>query len=61
VVIGSRHRLASGDWAAYEAQTEFDYVFDEELGRLVLPQEIEPAVLMFWRKKGTIDGKAQRA
>jgi hypothetical protein len=44
-----------------EEQTNFDYVLDEERGRLVLPQEIEPAVLVLWRKKGTIDGKAQRA
>ena len=57
-----RSELApSGDWAAYEEHTNFDYVLDEELGRLVLLQEIEPAVLAFWRKKGTIDGKAQRA
>jgi hypothetical protein len=49
VVIGSRHRFASGDWTAYEAQTTFAFAVDEELGGLVLPPEIEPAVYRFTR------------
>lgn len=49
VMIGSRHRFASGDWTAYDEQTTFDRVLDEKLSRLVLPPEIEPAVYVFRR------------
>jgi hypothetical protein len=50
VVVGSRHRFAAGDWAAYERQREFDWGIDEPLSRLVLPPELDPAVLVFRRR-----------
>lgn len=50
VVITSRHRHAAGDWTAYEAQTGFERTVDERLSRLVLPPELDPAVLVFRRK-----------
>lgn len=50
VVITSRHRFAAGDWGAYEAQTAFDWDLDERLSSLVLPPEIDPAVLVFRRR-----------
>ncbi|MGC4116219.1 MAG: hypothetical protein QM765_16905 [Myxococcales bacterium] len=50
VVIGSRHRFASGDWAAYEEQQGFDWAVDEALSALVLPPELDSAVLVFRRK-----------
>jgi len=49
IVIGSRHRFASGDWTAYERQTGFILTEDAELSRLVLPPEVEPAVRVFER------------
>jgi hypothetical protein len=54
VVIGSRHRFASGNWTAYEEQTGFTHVEDAELGRLVLPPEVEPAVHVFERRPSTL-------
>jgi len=50
VVIGSRHRFAAGDWKAYESQGGFDMRVDEDLSRLVLPPDIEPAVYTFTRR-----------
>ena len=50
VVITARHRPAAGDWTAYEQQTGFDWSIDESLSRLVLPPELDPAVLVFRRK-----------
>lgn len=50
VVVTTRHRFAAGDWAAYEAQGTFDWSLDEALSRLVLPPDIDPAVLVFRRK-----------
>jgi hypothetical protein len=49
VVIGSRHRFATGDWEAYEQQTEFALELDETLSRLVLPPELDAAVYVFRR------------
>jgi hypothetical protein len=49
VVIGSRHEFASGDWVAYEQQTDFTFAEDPMLSRLVLPPEIEPAVYVLRR------------
>jgi len=49
VVISSRHRFASGDWAAYERQTGFSFAEAPELSRLVLPPELEAAVYLFER------------
>jgi hypothetical protein len=50
VVIASRHRFAAGDWGAYEQQRSFDWGVDERLSRMVLPPEIDPAVLVFRRR-----------
>ena len=52
VVIGSRHRFASGDWRAYEEQTAFDLEERPDLARLVVPPELESAVLVFRRRPG---------
>ena len=49
VVISSRHRFASGDWAAYEEQTGFEFAEDPALTRLVLPPELDAAVYVFRR------------
>ena len=49
VVIGSRHRFATGDWAAYESQTAFALEEDAALGALVLPPELDAAVYVFRR------------
>jgi hypothetical protein len=49
VVITSRHRHAAGDWEAYERQRDFEWRVDERLSRLVLPPELDPAVLVFDR------------
>jgi hypothetical protein len=50
LVVTSRHRHAAGDWAAYEKQAAFDWSIDEGLSRLVLPPELDPAVLVFRRR-----------
>jgi hypothetical protein len=50
VVIGSRHRFATGNWDAYEEQAEFDFGEDPELSRLVLPPELDAAVYVFRRR-----------
>jgi hypothetical protein len=51
LVLTTRHRFAAGDWAAYEEQQAFDWRIDEGLSRLLLPPEIDPAVLVFERKE----------
>lgn len=50
IVIGSAHRYASGNWATYEAQTLFHWGKDERLSGLVLPPELDNAVLVFERR-----------
>ena len=50
VVVASRHRFAAGDWPAYERQRDFEWGVDERLSRLVLPPELDPAVLVFRRR-----------
>ncbi len=50
VVIGSRHAFASGDWEAYRKQQAFEWAVDERLSGLVLPPELDSAVLVFRRK-----------
>ena len=52
MVITTRHRFAAGDWAAYEAQTDFDMTVDADLSRLILPPEIDPLLLVFRKRKG---------
>jgi hypothetical protein len=50
MVITTRHRFAAGNWESYAHQTAFDLTDDKHLARLVLPPEIEPAVLIFRRR-----------
>ena len=50
LVVTSRHRFAAGDWRAYEEQDGFEWTADERLSRLVLPPEVDPAVLVFRRR-----------
>lgn len=50
VVITTRHRFAAGDWEAYERQDAFEWAEDPALSRLVLPPELDPAVLVFRRR-----------
>ena len=49
IVISSRHRFASGDWDAYEEQSDFEFAEDPALTRLVLPPELDAAVYVFRR------------
>lgn len=51
IVIGSRFRFAAGNWDAYEAQTRFDWHIDPGLSALVLPPELESAVIVFRKKR----------
>jgi hypothetical protein len=55
VVIGSRHRFAFGNWESYRKQRDFELVEDPRLARLLLPPELESAVLVFRRKQGNPD------
>jgi hypothetical protein len=50
--VGARPCLevAAGDWDAYERQRDFEWGVDEALSRLVLPPELDPAVLVFRRR-----------
>lgn len=50
VMIGSRHRFATGNWDDYEKQTVFELSLDERLSRLILPRELESAVYVFKRR-----------
>ena len=50
MVIGTRHEFGAGDWTAYRRQQTFDMVLDEDLSSLVLPPELDPAVLVFRRR-----------
>jgi len=50
VVVTTRHRFAAGDWEAYQAQDAFEWAVDEPLSALVLPPELDPAVLVFRRR-----------
>jgi hypothetical protein len=49
VMVGSRHRFATGNWGTYEEQTEFDFAEDPQLSKLVLPPELDAAVYVFRR------------
>ena len=49
IVIGSRHRIASGNWKDYEGQSKFDFEQDMKLSELVLPPELGGAVYVFRR------------
>lgn len=51
VVVGSRHEHAAGSWKAYRRQRAFEMVEDLELGRLVLPDDLDSAVYVFRRRR----------
>ncbi len=51
IVIGSRHRFASGNWNDYGQQSGFGLEQDEKLAALVLPPELGAAVYVFRRKR----------
>lgn len=55
IVIGSRHRLAAGNWEEYRQQSTFGHEEDEKLSRLVLPPELDSAVHIFRRKRVGIE------
>jgi hypothetical protein len=57
LVVTTRHRFAAGDWEAYEQQTTFEMTDDRRLARLVLPPEVDPAVLVFRRRSGDSPGE----
>lgn len=50
IVIGSRYRFAAGNWDSYEAQDRFEWAIDRTLSSLVIPPELESAVLIFRRR-----------
>ena len=50
IVLGSRYKFISGNWDVYAAQTAFAWESDRRLSRLVVPPELESAVLVFRRK-----------
>ncbi|GAA0793603.1 hypothetical protein [Spirilliplanes yamanashiensis] len=49
IVVSTRDESLAGDWDAYRDQADFVRFADPQLNRLVLPPEIEPAVLIFRR------------
>jgi hypothetical protein len=49
IVIGSRSRFITGNWADYAAQTAFSMREAIDLGALVLPPELGAAVYVFQR------------
>jgi hypothetical protein len=49
IVIGSRYAFASGNWKAYETQGAFQWENNKRLSRMVLPPELDSAVLVFRR------------
>jgi len=51
IVIGSRHRIATGNWKDYARQSAFDFQDDKKLAALVLPPELGAAVYLFQRKR----------
>jgi len=50
IVIGSRHKFAAGNWNSYAAQDRFEWGVDDSLSSLVIPPELDSAVLIFRRK-----------
>lgn len=56
IVIGSRHRFASGNWEEYQRQVAFDFEENPRLSSRVLPAELDAAVYIFRRKKQVQSG-----
>ena len=55
IVIGSRHRFAFGNWETYRKQQDFELIEDKRLAELLLPPELESAILVFRRKQEQSD------
>lgn len=51
VAIVSRQRFAAGDWEAYRGAEAFTGGIDDRLSALVLPPELEPAVVVLERRR----------
>lgn len=49
LLITSRNEFEAGNWDLYDRQTNFEMVERPDLGRLVLPPEIDPVVIEFRR------------
>jgi hypothetical protein len=49
IVISSRYKFAGGNWDHYAEQTRFEWGPDRKLSSLVIPPELESAVLVFRR------------
>lgn len=51
IMIGSRYQVASGNWAAYAEQVNFEMVEAPELANMLIPPELGSAVYLFCRKE----------
>jgi hypothetical protein len=49
ILIGSRHKFASGNWSDYLAQKNFSMEEKPNLSKLVFPPELDPVVYFFKR------------
>jgi hypothetical protein len=52
IVIGSRYKFAAGNWNSYASQDRFEWAIDHTLSSLLIPPELESAVLIFRRRPG---------
>ncbi len=50
IMIGSRYRFAGGNWDSYATQDRYEWSVDRKLSSLVIPPELESAVLVFRKK-----------
>ena len=50
ILITSRHDYATGDTKAYAEQEDFAYRINTDLSKLLIPQEVEAAVVVFNRR-----------
>lgn len=50
IVLTTRHRFAAGNWPAYDDPGPFERRLDERLSALLLPPEVDPAVIVFDRQ-----------
>lgn len=50
IVIVSRKAFASGNWELYRKQNSFEWQEDQVMSRLLLPPEVDCAVLVFRRR-----------
>ena len=50
IVVGSCHKVVSGNWDAYAQQEQFEWAIDEQLSALVIPPGGGNAVIVFRRR-----------